>query len=392
MLTAGGLAPCLSAAVANLIIRYNSIDPDVEIIAYKDGFKGLLLGDVLKVDDEIREQAYHLLQFGGSPIGSSSVMLLNAEDCVKRKLIKEGEVPFEVAAQQLVKDRVDVLHTIGGDGTNLTAANLAAHLSKNNYSLQVIGLPKTIDNDIFPVKQTLGAWTAAEQGAIFFENVVAEHSANPRTLIVHEVMGRYCGWLSYATAKSYMDRLKTKAFLPKLGFPKEKRTIHGLYLPELSVDLEAEKIRLKKVMDTVGCVNVFVSEGAFINYYLEDLKKEGKEIPKNEFGQLQLKLVNIGDWLGKKLGPALQAGKVLIQKSGYFTRSAAPNILDLNLIQSCVDLAVECAFKNKPGLIGQDEENQNRLRCIEFSRVSGAKPFNVSCKEFQDLMKEVHQL
>ena len=43
MLTAGGLAPCLSAAVANLIIRYNSIDPDVEIIAYKDGFKGLLI-------------------------------------------------------------------------------------------------------------------------------------------------------------------------------------------------------------------------------------------------------------------------------------------------------------------------------------------------------------
>ena len=53
--------------------------------------------------------------------------------------------------------------------------------------LTVVGLPKTIDNDVYPIKQSLGAMTAAQQGAIFYENVVNEHSANPRMLIVHEV-------------------------------------------------------------------------------------------------------------------------------------------------------------------------------------------------------------
>ena len=59
---------------------------------------------------------------------------------------------------------MDILHTVGGDDTNTTAADLAAYLEKNNYSLKVIGLPKTSDNDIIPIRQSLGAVTAAEQG------------------------------------------------------------------------------------------------------------------------------------------------------------------------------------------------------------------------------------
>ena len=72
------------------------------------------------------------------------------------------------------------LHTIGGDDTNTTAADLAAYLATNDYPLGVVGLPKTIDNDVVPIKQSLGAYTAAEHGANYFRNVVAEHSANPR--------------------------------------------------------------------------------------------------------------------------------------------------------------------------------------------------------------------
>ena len=70
-----------------------------------------------------------------------------------------------------------MLHTVGGDDTNTTAADLAAFLAKNDYALTVVGMPKTIDNDVIPIRQSLGAWTAAEQGGPVFENVVAEHSA-----------------------------------------------------------------------------------------------------------------------------------------------------------------------------------------------------------------------
>jgi pyrophosphate--fructose-6-phosphate 1-phosphotransferase len=60
ILTAGGLAPCLSSAVGGLIERYTELAPEVEIICYKDGYKGLLLGDSIDVTPTIREKA-HLL-------------------------------------------------------------------------------------------------------------------------------------------------------------------------------------------------------------------------------------------------------------------------------------------------------------------------------------------
>jgi len=67
------------------------------------------------------------------------------KDCVARELVKEGQDPQKVAADQLVKDGVDVLHTVGGDDTNTAAADLAAFLKKNNYNLTVIGLLTWID-------------------------------------------------------------------------------------------------------------------------------------------------------------------------------------------------------------------------------------------------------
>ena len=81
----------------------------------------------------MRKSASLLHLHGGSPIGNSRVKLTNVKDCVKRGLTKEGENPQKVAADQLVKDGVDVLHTVGGDDTNTAAADLAAFLKQNNY-------------------------------------------------------------------------------------------------------------------------------------------------------------------------------------------------------------------------------------------------------------------
>ena len=124
MLTAGGLAPCLSSAVGGLIERYTAIAPEIEIIGYRDGYAGLLTGNSVTIDDEVRAGAHLLHGFGGSPLGNSRVKLTNVKDCVKRGLVQEGQDPLHVAAEQLTKDGVDVLHTIGGDDTNTTAADL----------------------------------------------------------------------------------------------------------------------------------------------------------------------------------------------------------------------------------------------------------------------------
>src|SRR3954451_10035729 len=213
MLTAGGLAPCLSSAVGGLIERYTEVAPDTRIIAYRNGYAGLLKGDSVEVTGAVRANAHRLHAFGGSPIGNSRVKLTNVEDCVKRGLVQPGQDPLHVAAEQLSRDGVDILHTIGGDDTNGTAADLAAYLHENGYELTVVGLPKTIDNDVVPIKQSLGAWTAAEQGAIFARNIIGEHSSNPRMLIIHEVMGRNCGWLTAAAAAKYREWVDAQEYV-----------------------------------------------------------------------------------------------------------------------------------------------------------------------------------
>jgi len=391
ILTAGGLAPCLSAAIGGLIERSSEIAPVIEIICYRGGYKGLLLGDSYEVTPEVREDASLLYRFGGSPIGNSRVKLTNVKDCIKRGLVKEGQDPQQVAADQLVADGVDVLHTVGGDDTNTAAADLAKFLKNNNYNLQVIGLPKTVDNDVYPIRQSLGAWTAAEQGALYFQNVVAERSANPRMLIVHEVMGRNCGWLTAATARVYRDMLENDDFLPELGLSRDNLDVHGVYIPEMEIDIPAEAARLKQIMDELDNVNIFVSEGAGVDSIVRQMEKDGQQVPRDAFGHIKLDAVNPGAYFAKEFASKLGAEKVLVQKSGYFARSAPANDEDLRLIKSCVDLAVDCALRGESGVIGHDEDQGGRLRAIEFERIKGGKPFDIDTVWFEDMLTDIGQ-
>ena len=394
-LTAGGLAPCLSSSIGFLIDEYTKKAPGVEMIGYVNGYMGLLKGEYITVTPEVRKKALVLTRHGGSPIGNSRVKLTNVKDCVKRGLVAEGENPLKVAADRLVKDGVDVLHTIGGDDTNTTAADLAAYLAENGYPLMVVGLPKTIDNDVYPIKQSLGAWTAAEEGAKFFMNVVKENSANPRALTIHEVMGRNCGWLTYKTAQYYRKMLKSMQskglFLDAFGQTMGRQDVHAVYVPESKIDFKAEAKRLMAVMDKWDAVNVFVSEGAGVKDIIADMKRRGEEVPLDAFGHPRLDKVNVGQYVGKRLGELLNAEKVQVFKSGYFARSAAPCKKDLKLIEKCARKAVECALGGVSGVVGPDENAGAKIRACEFPRIKGGKPFNVRKGSFRKMLKEIGQ-
>lgn len=391
LLTAGGFAPCLSSAVGGLIERYTEIAPDVEIIAYQHGYHGLLLGDKIVIDDETRERAGILHRFGGSPIGNSRVKLTNTEDCLAKGLIKEGQHPLEVAAEQLKADGVDVLHTIGGDDTNTTAADLAAYLEDNGYHLSVVGLPKTIDNDVIPIKQSLGAWTAAEEAAGYAANIIGEHRSGPRMLIVHEVMGRHCGWLTAAAAADYRKWLDTQEWVPGIGLTRERWDIHGVFVPELPIDIDAEAERLRGVMDEIGNVNIFLSEGAGLEEIVAQLEGAGVEVERDPFGHVKLDTINPGQWFAEQFAERLGAQKVMVQKSGYYSRSAPANAEDLRLIKSMTDLAVQVALEGGSGVIGHDEENGDVLRAIEFPRIAGGKAFDASVPWFTELLADIGQ-
>ena len=390
-LTAGGIAPCLSSSIGALIEKYNEIAPDAELIGYLNGYRGLLLGNSIEFPDSAKTNFATLYDFGGSPIGNSRVKLTNVDDCVKRGYVLEGQDPLKVAADQLVKDKVDILHTIGGDDTNTMAAQLSFYLKENNYNLTVVGLPKTVDNDVFPITQTLGAWTAAEQGAIFFENIANENTTSTRQLIIHEVMGRNCGWLTARTAYDYRERMKQRNFIPELLINQEKWDIDAVYIPETDFDFNIECERLIKRMDEKDGVNIFLSEGAGLETIVREMESNGEEVPRDAFGHVRLDDINPGQWFAKQFTYDLNAEKVLVQKSGYFARSAKPNERDLDLIKQSAFFGAEKAIIEESGVAGLDDDHGQELRLIEFERIKGGKPFDVKTDWYQSMLKEIGQ-
>jgi len=391
LLTAGGLAPCLSASIGSLINNYNQLVPDGKLLGYLNGYKGLLLGRSINIPNTVKEKAEILYSFGGSPIGNSRVKLTNAENCVKLGYVKDGEDPLEVAANQLVKDDVNILHVIGGDDTNTIAAQLSVYLKKNGHDLTVVGLPKTVDNDIFPVTQSLGAWTAAEQGAVFFENIANENTTSSRQLIIHEVMGRHCGWLTAYTAQIYHNRLKQRTFLPELLIDQQRWDVDAVYVPELEINFNDECERLIKLMDEKDSINIFLSEGAGMRTIMKEKESSGEEVIRDAFGHVALDTLNPGQWFAKQFASRLEADKTLVQKSGYFARSAVPNAQDLKLIMKSGALATQMAVEGKSGVVGLDEENNDELSLIDFDRIKGGKPFNTDQDWFHDLLDEIDQ-
>ena len=390
-LTAGGIAPCLSASIGGLIESYNSLAPDAELVGYLNGYKGLLTGQSIRIPESVKSNSNILNSYGGSPIGNSRVKLTNIENCIEKGYINEWDNPLEVAAQQLIKDKVDILHTIGGDDTNTMAAELSFYLKKNNYELTVVGLPKTVDNDVFPIAQTLGAFTAAEQGAIFFENISNENTTSSRQLIIHEIMGRDCGWLTAYTAKEYRDRLSKREFLPEILIDRARWDIDAVYVPEIPIDFNAECERLIKKMDEKDSVNIFLSEGAGTDTIINELESEGKKVERDAFGHVALDSLNPGQWFAKQFTDKLSADKTLVQKSGYFARSAAPNKNDLQLIKSSCMFAAENAFKGQNGVVGLDDDNNKQMSLIDFKRIKGGKPFDINQEWFSSLLTEIGQ-
>jgi len=390
-LTAGGIAPCLSASIGALIEKYNQILPDAELFGYLNGYRGLLLGNFIRFPESVKNNYDILYDFGGSPIGNSRVKLTNVEDCLLRGYVRDGEDPLKKAADQLTKDKINILHTIGGDDTNTMAAKLSFYLEEHGYDLTVSGLPKTVDNDVFPVTQTLGAWTAAEQGAVFFENIANENTTSTRQLIIHEVMGRHCGWLTAQTAFDYRERMKDRKFLPEVLINKKRWDLDAIYIPEQDFNFSSEVERLKKRMDEKDGVNIFLSEGAGQEAIIREMNSKGKEVPRDAFGHVRLDEINPGQWFAKQFSSLLDAEKTLVQKSGYFARSSKPNKKDLELIKKSAFFGAEEAIKGKSGLVGLDDDFDKNLRLIEFERIKGGKPFDTQAEWYNNMLIEIGQ-
>jgi pyrophosphate--fructose-6-phosphate 1-phosphotransferase len=159
----------------------------------------------------------------------------------------------------------------------------------------------------------------------------------------------------------------------------------------MEINLDQECDRLNERMDSKDGVNIFLSEGAGTGTIVREMEAAGETVQRDAFGHVALDALNPGLWFAKRFADRLQADKVLVQKSGYFARSAAPNARDLDLIKKSAFLAAQSALEGKSGVAGLDEDHQNELRLIEFERIRGGKPFNTQQDWFQSLLKEIGQ-
>ena len=122
-----------------------------------------------------------------------------------------------------------------------------------------------------------------------------------------------------------------------------------------------------------------------------EMERAGQEVARDAFGHIRLERINPGEWFAKQFATMLNANKVLVQKSGYFSRSAPANAFDRALIKSMTDLAVDSALHGEPGVIGHDEENDDTLTVIAFDRIKGGKAFDINEGWYRDLLKAIGQ-
>jgi ATP-dependent phosphofructokinase / diphosphate-dependent phosphofructokinase len=173
VLTAGGDCPGLNAVIRSVVHRAVVGHGD-EVIGFEDGFKGLLDGRHSKLD---LDAVSGILARGGTILGSSRL---------ERDRLRE--------ACQTSKDHardygIDVLIPIGGEGT-LTAARMLS-----DAGLPIVGVPKTIDNDISSTDRTFGFDTAVGVATEAMDRLKTTAESHQRVMVV-EVMGRHAGWIA----------------------------------------------------------------------------------------------------------------------------------------------------------------------------------------------------
>ena len=164
----------------------------VECYGFIDGYNGLLKNDFVKLSTGNDETASGILPKGGSIIGSST----NA-NVFNYKVEENGQIVYkdlsDVCVQNIKDDGFDCVFTLGGDGTQKSARDFATK------GINVIGVPKTIDNDVACTEITFGYNTAVSVAAEALDRLHTTGETHHRIMVL-EVMGRYAGWIALESA------------------------------------------------------------------------------------------------------------------------------------------------------------------------------------------------
>ena len=329
----GGDAPGLNAVIR--AITRTAERNNVECYGFIDGFNGLLNNNYIRLDKQIVTSG--ILHKGGAIIGSS----LNA-NVFNYKVIENGEVVYKDLSEQCVQnlkdDQIDCLFTLGGDSTQKSARDFSLR------GINVIGVPKTIDNDVACTDVTFGFNTAVSVATEALDRLHTTAETHNRIMVL-EVMGRYAGWI---TLESAIAGGADVALLPEIPY---------------DMDKVVEKIKERQKIGKNFSV-VVVSEGAFPkggNISIKDTREGGK-------GVINVQLGGSGDIVAKELEK--RTGLVTRNTTlGYMQRGGTPSATDRILSTRYGAKAMELALEGKFNVL--TVLRNGKLDCVSLEDVVG---------------------
>lgn len=184
ILTGGGDCPGLNAVI-RAVAKTAFNDYDMEVVGFKDGYEGLVENRYINIDSRA---VSGILSLGGTILGTS-----NRADPFNFPVLQGDDYVYLDRSTQAVRNfesmGLDALIAIGGDGTMTATAGMAAK------GIPVIGVPKTIDNDLVGTDMTFGFDSAVTSATEAIDKIHTTAQSHHRVMII-EVMGRYAGWLA----------------------------------------------------------------------------------------------------------------------------------------------------------------------------------------------------
>ncbi|BDZ53525.1 6-phosphofructokinase [Agromyces marinus] len=312
ILTSGGDCPGLNSVIRGAVLK-GVISHDAEFVGFRWGWRGVVEGDIVPI---VRHDVRGLSKQGGTILGSSRTNPFEGEhagpDNIRRMLDEHD---------------IDAIIAIGGEGT-LTAARRLV----DEGGLPVIGVPKTIDNDLAATDYSFGFDTAVEIATEAIDRLRTTADSHERCMVL-EVMGRHVGWIALHSGMA--------------------GGAHAILIPEQPMSIEEICEYVESVRDRGRAPLVVVAEG----FKLDTMDEAHSHLGLDAFDRPRL------GGIAEKLAPMIEARTGIESRHtvlGHIQRGGAPSaydrVLATRLGMAAVDAAVDRAWGSMVTLRGTDIE------------------------------------
>lgn len=314
IVTCGGLCPGFNDVIRALVMELHFLYGVRRIHGFCNGYQGFIPKYQRPVLELTPQSVSQINEHGGTILGTSRGEQDPAEivDCLERM-------------------GINVLFVIGGDGTLRGAQTIVREVENRNAKIAVVGIPKTIDNDIMFIDQSFGFQTAFATGAEVIQTAHAEAKASPNGIGLVKLMGRHSGFIACYASLARNDA-------------------NFVLIPEVPFQLDGERgflATLRKRIQTSGHAVVVVAEGA------------GQELVGGHDGRKDAsgnpRLSDIGLFLKQKITDDFAAAKLELNLKyfdpSYFVRSVKANPFDAVYCLRLAHNAVHAAMAGRTEVV-----------------------------------------